>query len=112
MPQETDAILVFPGAFFLENLVEFEKAAVENKLPLVSGPAGPQAQVLITYGPDNVAMGQQASRLASKIFQGTDPASLPVETADFFLGINLETANALGLDISDDILQQADTIIR
>ena len=112
LPSDTDAIVVLPGAFFLRNLAQLEKAAVERKLPLVSGPAGPRAPALITYGADVVVMGKQAGRLGSKILQVTDPAGLPVETADFFLGVNLETAGAIGLDISDDILQQADTIIR
>jgi hypothetical protein len=37
---------------------------------------------------------------------------LPVETAEFFLAFNLQTAEAIGLDISDEFLQQAETIIR
>jgi hypothetical protein len=35
-----------------------------------------------------------------------------VETTDFFLGINLKTADSIGIDISDDILHVADVIIR
>jgi hypothetical protein len=46
------------------------------------------------------------------VLRGTSPADLPVEIAEAFLSINLETAEALGLDIPDKILQQADTIIR
>jgi putative ABC transport system substrate-binding protein len=66
----------------------------------------------MSYGPGFFQLGEQVARLADKILQGTAPADLPVETADFFLSINLQTAQAIGLDISDDVLQQADTIIR
>jgi len=37
---------------------------------------------------------------------------LPVEMAEFFLGINLKTARTIGLTISEDILRQADVIVR
>ena len=112
LPLDADAIIVLPGAFFLKNLARLEQTAIDHELPLVSGPAGSEAPMLITYGADVVVMGKQASRLAAKILMGTAPADLPVETADFFLGINLRTAQAIGVDISDDILQQADTIVR
>jgi ABC-type uncharacterized transport system substrate-binding protein len=55
----------------------------------------------------------QAARLANSILHnGILPADLPVETPDLFLGINLKTAQSMGLIILDDILQQADFIIR
>lgn len=57
-------------------------------------------------------IGQQSARLAHQIFQGVAVGDLPVETADFFLGINLKTANAIELEISDDILRQANMIVR
>jgi hypothetical protein len=37
---------------------------------------------------------------------------LPVETAEFFSAINLKTAQAIGLDISDATLRQANIIVR
>jgi putative ABC transport system substrate-binding protein len=57
-------------------------------------------------------MGKQAAGLADQILKGTKPGDLPVETAEYFLIINLQTAQAIGLDVSDEILRQADTVIR
>jgi putative ABC transport system substrate-binding protein len=68
--------------------------------------------VLFTYGPKRYIQGQQAARLAAQILQGTKPADLLVETAELFLQINLQTAAAIGLDIPDKFLRQADTIVR
>jgi putative ABC transport system substrate-binding protein len=57
-------------------------------------------------------MGQQAARLVDQIFKGSRPADLPVETAESFLHINIQTATAIGVDIPDEFLRQADTVMR
>jgi ABC-type uncharacterized transport system substrate-binding protein len=71
-----------------------------------------KAGAVVTYAGSFPAMGQQAARLADQILTGTRPGDLPVETAEYFLHINLQTATAIGLDIPDEILRQADTVIR
>ena len=69
--------------------------------------------VVLSYGPMDDRSGLQAARLAHDILIDKTPTSdLPVETADYCLGINLKTAQSMGLKISDDVLQQADFIIR
>ncbi len=67
---------------------------------------------LVTYATNYFSMGKQAARLADQIFRGASPADLPVETAEYFLSINLKTASALGIDVPDEILEQANSIIR
>ncbi len=61
---------------------------------------------------DNVQVGRQAARLADQILKGVKPADLPVETPEFYLTINLKAAQAIDLDIPDEILRQADNVIR
>ncbi len=68
--------------------------------------------ILMGYGPDVVASGQQAARLVDRILHGADPADLPVESAEYFLLIDLGTATAFDIEISRGILRQADTIVR
>ena len=68
--------------------------------------------MLLTLAGDLFETGKQTARLAHQIFQGAEPADLPVETAEFFFAINLKTAEAIGFDIPDEVLLQADTIIR
>jgi putative ABC transport system substrate-binding protein len=67
---------------------------------------------LYSYANKLVPTGAQAARIADQILKGIKPTDLPVETAEFFLAINLKTAQAIGLNISDNILSQADTIYR
>jgi putative ABC transport system substrate-binding protein len=72
-----------------------------------------EAGALTSYAADFFAMGEQAARLADQVLDhGVDPGAMPVETAEYFLKLNLKTAEIFDLDIPDDILRQADTIIR
>ena len=113
-PQEADAI------FFLPDSVVNARGANAYKIPIEFGlpSSGPSVATvnngaLTTYSVDlTVAARQQAARLADQILRGTKPADLPVEMAEFYLAINLKTAEAIGLDIPDDILLQADIIVR
>jgi len=112
MPAENDAIWLLNSHFLVSHTPYFIEAAIRQKLPLGSSTSQVDGGVLLTYGQDASRTGEMAADLASKIFRGAPPASLPVEQTDFFLGLNLKTAKAIGIDISDDILHVADTIIR
>jgi len=112
VPQEVDAIFVLPAGLFSGNIDAFVDATLAHNLPLATGSPQYQSGALFSHGPVYYEMGSQASRLAVKILQGADPSDLPVEQVDYYLGINLQTARAIGLDIPDDILQQAHDIIR
>jgi putative ABC transport system substrate-binding protein len=68
---------------------------------------------LASYGPDYYAQGVQAARLVAKILRGTQPADLPVESADrIYLTVNLKTASLLGLTAPKKILLRADSVWR
>jgi putative ABC transport system substrate-binding protein len=110
-PTDVDAIFMLPEGLAVNNTQEFVRTSIERGLPL-SGPTTTQVGegALVSYGLDLFAAGQQAARLADQILRGTDPAVLPIEEAEFYLAINLETAEAIGLKIPDSILNLADEI--
>jgi len=67
---------------------------------------------LMSYGASFPDMFRQGAFFTRKILQGTPPADLPVQTPQRFqLVINLKTAKAIGLTISEAIQLQADEVI-
>ena len=67
---------------------------------------------LMSYGASFPDMFRQGAFFAQKILQGTPPADLPVQTPQRFqLAINLNTAKAIGVTISEAIQLQADEVI-
>jgi putative tryptophan/tyrosine transport system substrate-binding protein len=111
LPKDVNAIFrIFSPTLDSRN-TELSHAAINRGLPMGARLPLDEA-VLITYVSDLFAVGMQTARLAHQIHQGVTPADLPVETSDVFLTINLKTAEKIGLQIPDEILLQADHIIR
>jgi putative ABC transport system substrate-binding protein len=114
IPEEADAVFSMPDSLVSTRVSDLIEAATELELP-TSGANTEDVKirgVLTSYSMEQTSSGKQAARMADQIFQGIKPADLPVETAEFYLAINLRTAEAIGVDISDDILLQADIIVR
>ena len=67
---------------------------------------------LATYGASFPDLFRRAAELVDKILRGTKPGELPVEQpTKFDLVINLKTAKALGLTVSDKMLALANEVI-
>ena len=72
----------------------------------------PEAGGLMSYGYQGSALYQHMALLVQKVLQGNKPADMPVEQpTKFELVINLKTAKALGLDVSQNLLSIADEVI-
>ena len=113
IPDDVDAIYLLPDSLVMSQVDAFSAAAIEKQLP-TSAPSIPAVEsgVLIAFSMEFEAAGAQAATLGNRILNGAAPSDLPVETTEFFLAVNLVTAEAIGVEISDDILAQADTIVR
>ena len=67
---------------------------------------------LMSYGYSLPDMYRQSARLVDKILKGAKPGELPFELPTRYeLIVNLKTAKAMGLNISDSFLLLADEII-
>ena len=64
------------------------------------------------YGPNYTSMFLRAAEYVDKILRGAKPADMPFEQpTKFDLVINLATAKAIGLNISEAFLLRADKVI-
>jgi putative ABC transport system substrate-binding protein len=106
------AILLIPMPSLAAHMSAMSKLAMARGIPAGTYASIPTENVLFAYGTNSADQGQQAARLADQILKGKKPADLLVATAESFLRIDLKTATAIGLDIPDAILRQADTIMR
>jgi len=110
LPEDIDAILRVPTPSLYPNDA-LSQAAIKRGLPMGASLALDEA-VLVTITGDLFGTGKQTARIAHSVIQGANSADLPVETSDFISTINLKTADAISLHISDDFLRQVDNIIR
>jgi putative ABC transport system substrate-binding protein len=108
-----DAIVVIDSSTNTYNrqlLVDF---AAQVRLPAIYAASQfVDAGALITYGPNYEDLYRRAAQYVDKILKGAKPADLPVEQpTKFDFVVNMKTAKALGIKISNSILVQATKVI-
>ena len=68
--------------------------------------------VLLSYGPDPLAIFRRSATYVDKILKGARPADLPVELpTSYQLFVNLKTAEAIGITVPATLLSRADGVI-
>jgi putative tryptophan/tyrosine transport system substrate-binding protein len=106
---------LFVGQSPLFNSARAQIAAIveQLKLPAVYGfREFADAGGLMSYGPNLPDMYRQAARMVDRILKGASPAEIPFELPTRYeLIVNLKTAKAMGLGISDSFLLLADEVI-
>ena len=113
IPADVDAIFLMPDSFVMNRIQDWVAEAKANDLPLsVASDQDVANGALVSYSFSLPAAGVQAARLAKQILEGSDPGTLPIEMAELYLVINVATAEAIDLELSDEILSQADTLVR
>jgi putative ABC transport system substrate-binding protein len=93
--------------------VIFERTAALRLPAIYQWPENAHEGGLIGYGPSITRIyGEQISRLAVRVLQGTRPGDLPVEQPDKFeMAINTKIAKAINLAIPSLLLTRADDVI-
>ena len=109
-----DALLVAPSPFLNNRRVQLITLAAYHRVPAIYPWREAAAEVggLMSYGASISDAQRQAGIYAGRILKGEKPADLPVmQSTKFEFVINLITAKALGIKLSDNLLSLADEVI-
>ena len=108
-----DGLLIGADPFFYNRRLQLATLATRHALPAIYG-VHEYAEVggLLTYGTNLNEVYRQLGVYTGRILKGEKPADLPVvQASKFELVINAQTARALGIKISDNLLSLADEVI-
>jgi putative ABC transport system substrate-binding protein len=112
--QRSQAVVVVSDGMFYAERAKLQEQIQTTRLPVAHAFRDHVvAGGLLSYGSDLIANYRNAAKYVDKILRGAMPSDLTVEQATKFeLVINLKTAKALGITISQSLLQRADEVIQ
>jgi putative ABC transport system substrate-binding protein len=103
-----DALVVHDDQVLIGNAQAIATLAARQKLPSCGFLEFAAAGGLAAYGVNFVDLCRRAAYFVNKILKGTMPVEQPTK---FELALNLKTAKALGLTVSDRLLARADEVL-
>jgi len=105
-------LITITDTFLVEHRDLVVGLAARNRLPAIYGSGIFMASGgLMAYSADYPDIYHRAAGYVDRILHGARPADLPVqEPAKFNLSINLKTARALGLNLPQSLISQANDV--
>lgn len=112
-----DAIYIVTDNTVVSALESVIKVCNQEKIALIlADPSTVDKGALASYGIDYYSLGKKSGEIAIQILKGAKPSDIPIQTItdpkDLQFVVNLDTAKILGLSISEEILKDADKIIK
>ena len=106
-------LVAFGDPFVIDRRASTISAAARNNIPAVYYESTfARDGALLSYGTDTVDIFRRAATYVDRILRGAKPGDLPVQfPTKFEMAVNLKTAKALGLAVSQSILLRADEVI-
>ena len=112
--EQADAVFMLPDPLSVAHFNQLVELSHRLKIPLmVIDNMLLQRGGVMGYSPDFFGVGFQAATIVDQIFKGVAPRDIPVQNAEKVnLVVSLKEVYGLGLEISEDILLQADEVLR
>lgn len=114
LPENTIIYTLSPLSSLEGGLELFSQRAKEFNVPIFSTnrEIGVSPFPVANYTVSIADEAKQGANMVDRVLKGQKPADMPVETAEYFLDIDLKSAAAYGVTISDEIIKQANVIVR
>jgi putative ABC transport system substrate-binding protein len=111
--ERAQALFIAGEAIFSVRRMQLATLTARDRIPAsYVGREGVEAGLLMSYGTSLVDMARQVGVYTGSILRGAKPSELPVlQATKFEFVINLQTARALGVEISPMLLARADEVI-
>jgi len=111
--ERPDALFLASDGFFTDRRVQFATLTARDRIA-ASGAESQfvKAGLLMSYGTDLAEAFRQVGDYAGRILKGEKPAELPVlQSTKFEFVLNLQTAQALNIEVPPGVLSIADEVI-
>jgi putative tryptophan/tyrosine transport system substrate-binding protein len=107
------ALLIINDFMILDMREEIMALALQHRLPAASSfPEFTDLGALVGYGPSRLALWRRSAYYVKRILEGVKPSDLPVEQpTSIELSVNLKTAKALGIAISESFLARVHRVV-
>jgi ABC-type uncharacterized transport system substrate-binding protein len=108
-----EVLLITGNPTFNRDIEALARLALAAHLPTMCEWAeNAHAGCLLGYGPNRSELRRRLAHYVARLFEGTAPGDLPIETPTHFqFAVNLATAKALGLEIPMALLMTADETV-
>ncbi|MGI6555265.1 MAG: ABC transporter substrate-binding protein [Bacillota bacterium] len=112
LADRVDAIYVPTDNTVVSALETVLQVAEEHKIPVIAGEGDSvERGAMATLGIDYYELGRQTAEMAIRVLKGEDPATMPIEKQkNMQLYLNKSAAAAMGVEIPEDILNEADQV--
>src|SRR5262249_5993468 len=110
----SSALFILTDTLFNSHVSQIAQAALKNRLPAIyDRPDFVDAGGLASYGVNLPDLSRRSAEYVDKTYRGKNPGKLTlVQPTKFDLGVNVKTANQIGIVIPAEVLQKANKVIK